>query len=61
MIATLNNRQYQVMSIEQLDGPLAADLAARGWESAFYTLVGKRGSIKLCVKSIKTGDFAEAF
>lgn len=61
MTATLNNRQYRVASVEQLDGALAADMVKRGWEAAFYTLVGKRGAVKTCMRSIKTGEFSPAF
>ena len=61
MTATLNNRQYEIASIEKIDGPLATDLIKRGWEAAFYTLVGKRGAVKTCIKSLKTGEFAPAF
>lgn len=61
MTATLNSRQYQITNIETIDGAFAADLAGRGWEAAFYTLTGKRGATKVCFKSAKTGEFAEAY
>lgn len=61
MTATLNSRQYEVANIKAIEGALADDLIMRGWEAAFYTLVGKRGAVKTCIKSIKTGEFAPAF
>jgi hypothetical protein len=56
---TLNNRQYQVASIEKIEGALAEDLMRRGWYAGFFTLVGKRGGVKVCLRSIKTGEFTE--
>lgn len=61
MTVTFNNRQYQITNIEAIGGELAKDLIKRGWEAAFYTLTGKRGSTKICFKSIKSGDFFEAY
>jgi hypothetical protein len=59
MNATLNNREMTVTNVEAIEGALAADLAARGWEPAFYTLTGRRGGCVVCLRSAKTGEFSK--
>lgn len=59
MEATFNGKKMTVSNIEAVDGPIAEDMAARGWEAAFYTLVGPRGGSVLCLRSIKTGEFSK--
>ena len=59
MQATLNNRTYEIKNKEAIEGAIADDLIKRGWEAAFYTLVGKRGAMKLCLRSTATGEFSE--
>jgi hypothetical protein len=56
--ATINNRSFTITTIEQIEGALAADFIARGWEPAFYHLSGKRGSVIVAMRSIKTGNFS---
>jgi len=53
---TFNNREMRIHSTESIDGALGEDLQKRGFEPVFYTLVGKRGGMVTCLKSIKTGD-----
>lgn len=57
MTATIQGRMMTVTEIQAIDGPLAADLIARGWEPAFYTLAGKRGGSLVCLRNAKTGEF----
>lgn len=59
MTTTFNGRQMTITNIETIDGLLAADLMARGFEAAFYTLTGKRGGAVVCLRSIKTGEFSQ--
>ena len=59
MQVTLNNRTYEIKRKEEIEGAIAEDLIRRGWEAAFYTLVGKRGAMKLCLRSNSTGEFSE--
>ena len=59
MQVTLNKRTYEIKNKETVEGALADDLVKRGWEAVFYTLVGKRGATKLCLRSNSTGKFSE--
>lgn len=56
---TINGREMTVTNVETIEGCLAADLVARGWEPAIYTLTGKRGGAMVCLRSAKTGEFSK--
>ena len=61
MQVTFNKRTFTVTKTEPIEGRLAADLIRRGFEAAFFTLTGKRGSTKICFRSINTREFVQAY
>lgn len=59
MEATFNGKKMMVSNVEAIEGKIAADLIARGWDAAFYTLTGPRGGSVVCLRSTKTGEFSK--
>jgi hypothetical protein len=54
-----NGKQMELVRVESMEGAIALDIESRGFEPAFYTLVGKRGGVVTCLKSKRTGEFVK--